>query len=367
MDKHSLRWGILGAANIARKNWKAIWNSRNGRVVALASRDLDRSSQFISACMTQVPFEPAPRAMGSYEELLAAADVDAVYIPLPTGVRSKWVKRAAEAGKHVLCEKPCAASVGELREMIEVCRRHKVQFMDGVMFMQSSRLQRMREVLDDADTIGRIRRIASAFTFYAPDEFFASNIRGRADLEPYGCLGDLGWYCIRFALWATNWNPPSRVTGQMLSSYKHPNGNRAVPVEFSGELFFADGVSSSFYCSFLSETEQWATVGGERGYLRLADFVLPFSGNQIGFEIGKPSFEVRGCDFEMRPQIRRIEINEASHSDPTAQESQMFRRFAEAVQSGTLNQLWPEIALKTQLVMEKCYESAFQQGKPLEL
>ena len=99
MDKPLLRWGVLGCANIAQKNWKAIWNSGNGRVTAVASRDLDRSRRFMQECQAQAPFEPAPRPYGSYEELLAASDVDAVYVPLPTGIRGTWVKRAAEAGK----------------------------------------------------------------------------------------------------------------------------------------------------------------------------------------------------------------------------------------------------------------------------
>jgi len=85
-----------------------------------------------------------PLAYGSYEELLDATDVDAIYIPIPTGVRKEWVIRAAQAGKHVLCEKPCAVTVADLEEMIDACRRHRVQFMDGVMFMHSRRLERVR-------------------------------------------------------------------------------------------------------------------------------------------------------------------------------------------------------------------------------
>ena len=68
-----------------------------------------------------------------------------VYIPLPTGIRKEWVLRAARAGKHVVCEKPCAVSVRDLVEMLEACRRHRVQFMDGVMFMHSRRLELMRK------------------------------------------------------------------------------------------------------------------------------------------------------------------------------------------------------------------------------
>lgn len=365
MDKHQLRWGILGAANIARKNWKAIWNSGNGRVAAVASRNLEKSRQFISECQAQAPFEPAPKALGNYEELLASKEIDAVYIPLPTGLRGEWVTRAAEAGKHIVCEKPCATSVAELNGMLEACRKHRVQFMDGVMFMHSRRLERMRDILDDAKTVGRIRRISSAFTFYAAEDFFASNIRGRSDLEPYGCLGDLGWYCIRFALWIMNWKLPERVTGQMLSEFKHTTSNKPVPTEFSAELFFEGGVSSSFYCSFLADTEQWAIVSGERGHLRLDDFVLPFTGKQIGFETGNAVFEVRGCDFEMQPGQKRIEVDEYSHSHATAQETNLFRNFAQQVQTRELNALWPEMALKTQMVMEACVESARTEGRAI--
>src|SRR5437899_1920785 len=113
MNKPLLRWGILGCANIAMKNWKAIWNSQNGCVTAVASRDPERCRRFVEECQSQAPFHRAPIALGSYEELLAADNVDAVYFPLPTGVRADWIVRAAEAGKHIVCEKPCATSLGE--------------------------------------------------------------------------------------------------------------------------------------------------------------------------------------------------------------------------------------------------------------
>ena len=149
MSANKLRWGILSTAQIARKNWKAILNTGNGTVVAVASRDGKRAQQFIADCQADAPMDAVPRALGSYEELLAASDVDAVYIPLPTGLRKEWVLRAAAAGKHIVCEKPCADSVADLIEMTDACRANHVQFMDGVMFMHSMRLQRMRAVLDD--------------------------------------------------------------------------------------------------------------------------------------------------------------------------------------------------------------------------
>src|SRR5215831_18403407 len=101
------RWGILGTANIARKNWKAMRHAGNAALVAVASRERGRAQRFIDECQAFVPLPQAPAACGSYEELLGRKDVDAVYIPLPTGMRKEWVVRAAQAGKHVLCEKPC--------------------------------------------------------------------------------------------------------------------------------------------------------------------------------------------------------------------------------------------------------------------
>ncbi len=366
MDKQVLRWGILGTANIARKNWKAIRNSGNGIITAVASRDIDRSRRFIQACQAQAPFEQAPRALGNYEELLAARDVDAVYVPLPTGIRAEWVTRAAEAGKHVVCEKPCATSVAELTLMLDACRRNQVQFMDGVMFMHSRRLQRMGEVLNDGKTVGAIRRVTSAFSFRADEEFFASNIRAYSELEPYGCLGDLGWYCIRFSLWAMNWKLPQRVTGRMLSEFKHQKSKLPVPTEFSAELTFEDGASSSFYCSFLTENEQWAMFSGTRGQLWVPDFVLPFAGKQVTFETRSPVFNMQGCDFEMQPHRRQWSVEECSHSDPTAQESGMFRDFANQAHSKTLEPAWPEMALKTQVVMQACLESALAHGQSVK-
>ena len=348
-----VRWGILGTANIARKNWQAIKNTGNSTVVAVASRDPDRARQFVSECRLEASMEPSAKALGSYDEILLEAAVDALYIPLPTGLRKEWVIRAADAGKHVLCEKPCATSVSDLKAMIDACARNKVQFMDGVMFMHSARLPRLREVLNNE--IGQIKRISSAFSFLGSDEFFASNIRVSPALEPFGCLGDLGWYCIRLALWTMNGQIPERVTGRVLKSAG------AVPTEFSGELFFANGVSSSFYCSFVTEIEQWAHISGTKGSVRLDDFVLPFFGSDLSFETGNPFFNIRACHFNMEPRRRRIRVNEYSNNDTNSQETNLFRNFANIVLSGKLDPYWPEIAIKTQQVMEACWRSS-QEG-----
>ena len=311
--------------------------------------------------------EVLPQAFGRYEDLLASDTVDAVYIPLPTGLRKEWVLRAAAAGKHVVCEKPCAPSVADLREMVAACRLHRVQFMDGVMFMHSGRLEKLRDVLDDGQSVGQVRRVACAFSFRQTPQFFVNNIRTDSALEPYGCLGDLGWYCIRFVLWLMNWQMPLQVTGCLLSEHRRPDSPAAVPTAFSGELLFAGEVCANFYCSFLTETEQWVKISGTRGLMAMPDFVLPVVGSEVGFEVHHTDFQVRGCDFRMEDQVRRFTVTEHSHGHASAQETNLFRNFADQVRSGELNPIWPEAALKTQMVMSACLDSARAQGQRIEV
>jgi predicted dehydrogenase len=355
------RFGILGTANIARKNWDAIRNSGNGTLVAVGSRTRERAERFINECQASAPFIQPPRAMG-YEELIAGPDIDAIYMPLPTGVRKKWVLRAVAAGKHVLCEKPCALNSADLDEMLAACRANRVQFMDGVMFMHSSRLASMRQSLDDGTSVGEIRRIASQFSFLGSDEFIKGNIRTSHELEPLGCLGDLGWYNIRFTLWAMNYQLPLQASGRMLTSAAH-SGLGAVPIEFAGELIFADGKSAGFYCSFNVENQQWAVVSGTKGAIHVADFVLPFYGSEATYTVSQPHFEVRGCQFNMEGRKQMHSVNEYSNNALAAQETKLFRRFAELVLSGQPDPTWGEIALKTQRVVDACLQSSQHDGK----
>jgi predicted dehydrogenase len=365
MSQAICRWGILGAANIARKNWKAIRNAENSALVAVASRDSGRARRFIEECQAEASLTPVPIACGSYDELLGRSDIDAVYIPLPTGVRKEWVIRAAQAGKHVLCEKPCALTSRDLGAMLDACRKQRVQFMDGVMFMHSRRLPLLRQVLDDRQSIGTVLRIASQFSFKASEEFYQQNIRTSHDLEPLGCLGDLGWYNVRFSLWVMNQQLPERVTGRVL--VHHVRGGPPVPMEFAGELLYAGGVSASIYCSFRAENQQWAVVSGTQGYLTVPDFVLPFFSSEVGFEANCPHFRARGCDFNMENHPRRFVVNEYSNGTPDSQEANMIRTFARIVTSGQLEPQWGEMALKTQQVLDACLRSAQEDGRAVPL
>ncbi len=355
-----LRIGFLSTAGIGRKNWKAILNSGNCVVAAVASRNIKKSREFIRECQAENSFGQIPAAFGSYEELIASPEVDAIYIPLPTGLRKEFVLRSAAAGKHILCEKPCGANVAELEEMLAACRKHSVQFMDGVMFMHSPRLARVREILEDGQSVGPVRRITSAFSFYPGENFFSTNIRANGALEPAGCLGDLGWYCIRFALWTMHWQLPRAVAGRILSQSENLPDRPSSPTEFSAELFYDDGVSAGFYSSFLAANQQWVHVSGQKGWLRLPDFIHPFDSYEPAFEVNTKPIR---CEARVKCPPGADPI---AQGHATAQDAQMWRNFANQIHSGNLNDDWPKWALKTQKVLDACHE-AVRRGKPVKI
>ena len=354
---NKIRWGYLSTAQIGRRNWKAILNSGNSIVSAVASRDKLKAEQFIEDCQTTAPFPQRPVALGSYEELLAAPDIDALYIPLPTGLRKEWVLRAAAAGKHVLCEKPCAINAADLREMIAACARYRVQFMDGVMFMHNPRLPLICEVLADGKSVGNIRRISSMFSFLGDTNTFHGNIRVQGPLEPAGCLGDLGWYCARISLIALRGEMPREVSGRILDHAADAN----VPTQFSAELIFANGASAGFFCSFLTGSQQWLQISGDKGSVRVPDFVHPFNTYEPAFEVNRTWQNAKAPAGTLIPEDTTAL---ASHGHAIAQDTNMIRNFANQIRSGTLRSEWPEIALKTQLILDACLESA-RKGSPV--
>ena len=347
-----LRWGILGTAGIARKNWAAIQQTENCIVTAVASREVSRAQNFINECQAAAPFAQPPLALGSYEALLESPQVDAVYIPLPTGLRAEWVIRAAQAGKHVLCEKPGGTSAAELERMLAACRQHNVQFMDGVMFMHNPRLAAIRKVLDDGTSVGQIRRFMAIFSFLAHPDFAQKNIRSNRDLEPAGCLGDLGWYCLRFALWAMHWQAPCKVSGRILTERNGGPDGVSGPLEFSGELLFADGVSAGFYCSFTAPDQRWVNVTGARGSLRMDDFIHPFNPQTLTYQLN---------DTMVPVPVPHL-VSPAGQVLVQKQDVNMFRNFANQVRSGSLNAEWPQWTLRTQLVQDACLQSARNHG-----
>jgi predicted dehydrogenase len=367
MSKEKIcRFGILSTAGIGRKNWKAMRLAGNACVAAVASRNVESAQKFIDECSVEVPQLERPQAFGSYEELLASDSIDAVYIPLPTALRHRWVIKAAEAGKHVIGEKPAALNATQVNEMLEACRKQGVQYMDGVMYMHSQRLPLLRKLLDSG-RIGETRRIASQFSFNGGPEFDQHNIRTNSELEPHGCLGDLGWYCLRFFYWLMKGQMPVEVRARTLFSLQGQASPQAVPGEFSAELTYANGVTASFYNSFRTQHQQWVHISGTEGYLRVDDFVLPYRAGELAAYVGRDHFMIDNCSFHMENHLERYSVREYDAGENTAQEVRMIRAFADQTLSGTLNDNWPQWTLHTQQLLDACFASSQKDGQPVSI
>jgi predicted dehydrogenase len=180
-----VRWGVLGTASIARK--KVVPAMQRGawtEVIAIASRDVTRARQTAQAL-------GIPKAYGSYEELLADPAVEAVYIPLPNHLHVPWSVKAAEAGKHVLCEKPLSLSLAEARELLSVRDRANVRIQEAFMVRTAPQWLRAREIARSG-RIGELRAVMGFFSYFNRD---ARNVRNVAHWGGGGLL-DIGCYPI---------------------------------------------------------------------------------------------------------------------------------------------------------------------------
>ncbi len=185
-----VRWGVLGVAGIAtRKVIPAMQLGEHSEIVAIASRDLSRAE----AAARDLGI---PKAYGSYETLLADPEIEAVYNPLPNHLHVPWSIRAAEAGKHVLCEKPIAMSVAEALELVRARDRTGVKIGEAFMVRTHPQWLRARELVVSG-RIGQLRAISGFFSYYNDDP---ANIRNKVELGG-GALMDVGCYpifCSRF-------------------------------------------------------------------------------------------------------------------------------------------------------------------------
>lgn len=200
-------WGVLGAGFIAnRAVIPALQSSRNARVVAVASRDETRAKSAAAQ-------HAIPRIYHDYKALLDDPDVQVVYIALPNSLHHEWAIRAAQHGKHVLCEKPFAMNAAECDEMIDACRNAGVLLMEAVMYRFHPRMQALKAMLD-AGEIGEVRLLHAAFSFpfNAPTNYRAFPEFGG------GALLDVGSYCVNAARWLIGMEPVSALSE---ISYSH--------------------------------------------------------------------------------------------------------------------------------------------------
>jgi predicted dehydrogenase len=199
--KNTVRWGVLSTANIGLK--KVIPGMQRGqhtRVTAIASRDLAKAQEAAAALGIAT-------AYGSYEELLEDPEIDAIYNPLPNQLHVPWTIKAAEAGKHVLCEKPISLSAAEAETLLTVRARTGVKIGEAFMIRSYPQWLRVRELLDEG-RIGELRSIMGCFSYFNVDP---ANIRNNVD-SGGGGLMDIGCYLIHASRYAFA-QEPTRVVG----------------------------------------------------------------------------------------------------------------------------------------------------------
>lgn len=267
MTQSILRWGILSTANIGRAAViPAIQHSHNGDVIAVASRDADSAADFAARL-------GIPQSYGSYQALLHADDIDAVYIPLPNSLHWEWAIRAAAAGKHVLCEKPLALSAAECGEMDAAAREHGVKLMEAFMYRFHPRTERVLELLQ-AGAVGDVHQIHAAFTFRLTSR---ENIRFSAELGG-GALMDVGCYCVNVARTLAGREPvEAQAFAQWTSAGLQERGTheKGVDERMAGTLRFDDGLIAQFDCALTMERRESYTVAGSDGFLHVPAAFLP--------------------------------------------------------------------------------------------
>lgn len=281
-----IRWGILGVAKINERLLPGFAKAANAELRGIASRSLDKAQAAAKAA-------GIPQAYGSYDALLDDPNIDAVYNPLPNTLHAEWTRKAAERGKHVLCEKPLTPTAAEAHEVVAFCRTKKICLMDGFMWPHHPRTAALRKFLDDGN-IGPVRRVAGAFTF-PMEQLDPANIRLQAALAG-GSLLDVGCYPVYGIRWAMAAEP---VRAWATARYVHD-----CDVEMSGTLWFADGRMAAFDCGFTHPFRQWLEITGASGVVYVQDMWLP--PKRAIFEVRHGGYDAEVLALEGHDQIQHM-------------------------------------------------------------
>ncbi len=257
-----IRWGVLGYARIARESvLPAILRATNSELYGLASRDAANLDE------ARARF-PIPLTCVGYEQLLRDPAIDAVYIPLPNAQHREWTIRAAEHGKHVLCEKPLGLTADEDREMIAAAARHGVHLMEAFMYRYTDRTARVRDVLRSG-ALGEIRFVNASFRYLMANP---ASIKLKPELGG-GALYDVGCYPVNFIGLVAD-----EIAGQPGSGAARPTSVSAewvrsggVDLALSALLKYDSGLLAAVHCGFTSQKRIFAELIGTQGRLEVPD------------------------------------------------------------------------------------------------
>lgn len=253
----TFHWGILSTANIGRKAMiPALQASPMAEVTAVASRDDGRARRFADDLNI-------PKAYGDYQAMLDDPEIDAVYNPLPNHLHKPWSIKAAQAGKHILCEKPLALNPQECEEMIAAAEANNVLLMESFMYRHHPRIQAAARMVQSGE-LGQIKTIESAFTFHLGDK---DDIRYQPEMGG-GAVMDVGCYCINLSRLMAG-REPQAVQARAAWS------ESGVDEQLVGLLDFGEGLLAHFDCGFNQSRRQRAIIAGTEGFIVLRDVFLP--------------------------------------------------------------------------------------------
>jgi predicted dehydrogenase len=258
-----LRFGIISTAKIGEELViPAIQDASNCVVTAIASRELGRARAMADRFSV-------PHAFGSYEEMLASDTIDAVYIPLPTSQHVEWTVRSADAGKHVLCEKPIALKAGEIDQLIAARDRNRVLVSEAYMVTYSPVWRKVRSLLQEG-AIGTLKHVQGAFTYFNRD---AGNMRNIPALGGGG-LPDIGVYPTISTRFVTG-KEPLRV-----------QADTERDAEFGTDIYSSvradfGSFELSFYIATQLAARQVMVFHGDKGFIEVKS---PFNANRYGAE-----------------------------------------------------------------------------------
>ena len=263
MTAEATRWGILSTARINDLVLAGAAKSDRVHMLAVASRDTDRADSYAR----EKGFE---RSYGSYDALLADPDVEAVYISVPNGPHVEWSIRALEAGKHVLCEKPLTADLGEAERAFDVAERQGLLLMEAFMWRHHPQTLRLKELVDEG-AVGTLRLIRSAFSFPAVDDPGDMRLLTEPD---GGSLLDVGCYCVNAARYLAG--EPTGVYGASVVN------DAGVDVRFAATLWTTDGVITQFDSALDVPVREELELVGDRGHIVVRD---PWHGLEPAIEL----------------------------------------------------------------------------------
>lgn len=333
MSTPKLRWGILGDAAINQRLLPAFRASATTDLRAIASRSPDKAKAAAAR-------DGIPVAHGGYEALLADPAIDAVYIPLPNHLHDEWTRKAADHGKHVLCEKPLTCDEKSAEALIAYCRSKGVRLMDGFMWPHHPRTHKLRQFLASG-AIGQVRKVVAGFTFHLAG-LPMNNIRMQPEAGGGGLL-DVGCYTVYGIRW---WMGAEPVKAWARASYV--NG---VDVAMSGVLTFADGRTASFDCGFTNPLRTWVEIVGTDAVVRVPNMWIP--DNRAVFHVARHT----GGFGEAVDEVATPGADQMVH---------MLDDFAAAVREGREPYPNPDEAVKSLRVMDALAKSA-REGREVEV